>query len=125
MTQTDRIEIRGLQLLAYCGVLPHEQEHTQPLEVDIDMYVDLKPAGNSDALDDTVNYGEVIAAVLQLAANHRFALLEKMAAEIMGLLGEQSLLEAATVSIRKMRPPVEAHVATTGVRIHRCFKVSS
>src|SRR3546814_5552000 len=55
----DLIELRGLRLSGIVGVLPHEQAQPQPLELDIDVMLDLAPAGASDGLDDTVDYGEL------------------------------------------------------------------
>ena len=49
----DLIELRGLRLAGIVGVLPHEQAQPQPLEVDVDLGVDLRPAGDTDELDDT------------------------------------------------------------------------
>ncbi len=55
----DRIELRGLRALGTHGVLPEEQERPQPFEVDLDLEVDLRRAGRSDDLADTVDYGAV------------------------------------------------------------------
>jgi dihydroneopterin aldolase len=51
----DRIELRGLRALGTHGVLPEEKERAQPFEVDLALEVDLRPAGRSDALADTVD----------------------------------------------------------------------
>ena len=49
----DQIRIRGLRELAVIGVLPEEQVRAQPIEIDVDLDVDLRAAGVSDDLDDT------------------------------------------------------------------------
>jgi dihydroneopterin aldolase len=41
--------------MALIGVLPHEREARQPVQVDIDLEVDLAEAGVTDNLDDTAN----------------------------------------------------------------------
>ena len=61
----DRIELRGLRVTARVGVLPIEREQAQPLEVDLDVVVDLAAAGASDDLADTVHYGAVCDAVVR------------------------------------------------------------
>jgi len=79
---SDRIELRGLRVMARVGVLPHEKEADQPLELDLDLSVDLAAAGASDALADTVDYGAVCdAAVGALRAGH-VELLERLAAVV-------------------------------------------
>lgn len=116
---SDRIEVRGLELLVYCGVLPEEQARKQPFLFDLDMYMDLTKAGESDDLDDTANYGEIVDVLAAHLADERFALLERMAVRIADLIFQHSAVEEVTVTARKLRPPVAAHVDTTGVRIHR------
>ena len=54
------IVIAGLRELGVHGVLPEEQSRPQPFEVDVELEVDLAPAGQSDDLDDTVDYSAVV-----------------------------------------------------------------
>ena len=115
----DRIELRGLRVLAYCGVLPEEQTRRQPFSVDLDLDCDLRPAGRSDDLTDTVDYGEVCAAVERLAADGRFALLERFAQEIANAVLAHDVVTSVTVSVAKLRPPVPQDLASSGVRIIR------
>lgn len=115
----DRIEVRGLELLLFCGVLPEEQERRQPFRLDLDLYLDLAPAGRSDALGDTVDYGAVADRLATVLAGERCQLLEHLAQRAADLVLEAPLVEAVTVRATKLRPPVPNHVATTGVSIHR------
>ena len=64
MAENDRIELRGLRVMASVGVLPEERERAQPLELDLTLSCDLAAAGYSDALDDTVDYGAITDAVV-------------------------------------------------------------
>lgn len=116
---TDRIEIRGLELLVFCGVLPEEQARRQPFRFDIDLEVDLAPAGQSDALDDTVDYGAICAELTELLEAGRFQLLEAMTARMAEAVLAHGLVDAVTINAKKLRPPIPGHVATTGVRIRR------
>ena len=52
MAADDCIELRGLHLAGIIGVLPHEQAQAQPLEIDLDITLDMGGAGRSDALED-------------------------------------------------------------------------
>ncbi len=116
---SDRIEIRDLELLCLCGVLPEETECRQPFMVDLDLYLDLGPAGSSDDLAHTVNYGELIDSIVDQVEATQFSLLEAMAQHIASLGLAYEAAEAVTVTVRKLRPPVAAHVSTTGVTITR------
>jgi 7,8-dihydroneopterin aldolase/epimerase/oxygenase len=115
----DRIELRGLRVLARVGVLPGEREQDQPLEIDLDLVVDLAAAGASDDLADTVDYGAVCGAV-QAAAQEHVDLLERLA-EIVAeaVLAIDERVVAVDLAVRKLRPPVPHDLATSGVRVVR------
>lgn len=117
---TDRVEVRGLRVLARVGVLDIEREQDQPVEVDLDLVVDLAAAGASDDLGDTVHYGEVCDAVAAAVGAGHVALLERLATVISdAVLGYDPRIAEVEVAVRKLRPPVAQHLATTGVRITR------
>ena len=97
---SDRIELRGLRVSAVCGVLPEEKVRRQPLELDLDVYADLTAALTTDDLADTVDYGTLCALVARTSS-------------------ATSGVEAVTVAVRKLRPPVPEDLTTSGVRIHR------
>ncbi len=116
----DLIELRGLRLAGVVGVLPHEQAQPQPLELDLDLHADLAPAGASDALGDTIDYGAVCQAVDDAVTSTRFALLEALGARVADdVLALDPRLQAVTVWVRKLRPPVAQQLSTSGVRISR------
>jgi 7,8-dihydroneopterin aldolase/epimerase/oxygenase len=118
---TDRIELRGLRLLAVVGALPEEHDRAQPLEVDLDVEVDLAAAGSSDQLGDTVDYGALCELVERTVADGgHVALLEHLAERLArALLAADGRIDAVTLSVRKTRPPVPQDLATSGVRITR------
>jgi 7,8-dihydroneopterin aldolase/epimerase/oxygenase len=115
----DRIELRGLRASGICGALPEERERAQPLEVDLDVETDLRPAGRSDALDDTVDYGALAAGVERVITTGRPVLLERLAEDIAAVVLAVARVDAVTVAVRKLRPPVPQQLATSGVRITR------
>jgi dihydroneopterin aldolase len=116
---TDRIELRGLRVLAVCGALPEERERPQPFEVDVDVDVDLGPAGRSDELADTVDYGTLARAAARGAAEGRYTLMERLAERIAEEVGGDARVASVTVAVRKLRPPVPVDLASAGVRITR------
>lgn len=115
----DRIELRGLRVMAYCGVLPEEQQRRQPFELDVDVYCDLTAAGGSDDLADTVDYGALCDRLAELASQERFALMERFAAAAAEAVVEMPMVGGATVRVTKVRPPVATDLATAGVRVSR------
>ena len=116
----DVIELRGLRLAGVVGVLPHEQAQAQPLEVDLDLHLDLAPAAESDALADTADYGALCDVVERVVTSTSYALLEALAGHLArALLDAEARIEEVTVSVRKLRPPVAQQLGTSGVRITR------
>jgi len=116
----DRIELRGLRVLARVGVLPGEREQDQPLEIDLDLVVDLAAAGASDDLADTVDYGAVCGAVRAAAAQEHVDLLERLAEVVAeAVLAVDERVVAVDLAVRKLRPPVPHDLATSGVRVVR------
>ncbi|MGA2835889.1 MAG: dihydroneopterin aldolase [Acidimicrobiales bacterium] len=117
----DRIELRGLRCVGTHGVLAEEQERAQPFEVDLDLAVDLRPAGVSDSLADTVDYGVVADVVTTTVSGPRsFALLEALAWHVAdAVIDVDHRIVAATVTVRKLRPPLAVDIETVGVRVVR------
>jgi 7,8-dihydroneopterin aldolase/epimerase/oxygenase len=116
----DRIELRGLRTAARVGVLPIERDQDQPLEVDLDVVVDLAAAGASDDLADTVHYGAVCDAVVRAVGAGHVALLERLAELVaQAVLGVDPRIVAVDLAVRKLRPPVPHDLATSGVHVVR------
>jgi len=115
----DRIEINGLRVMTLVGVLPHEREAQQPLQVDLSLEVDLADAGYSDELADTAHYGLVAERAAAVMRESKDLLLERLAHRI----AEEALLvdrvEAVEVTLTKLRPPIPEDLDTTAVRIRR------
>jgi dihydroneopterin aldolase len=116
---TDLIEVRGLRVLALCGVLPEERVRAQPFEIDLDVEADLSSAGRTDDLDDTIDYGRLCADVEKIATTEQFGLLERFAQRVADVVLADPKVDAVTVWIHKMRPPVPQHLDSSGVRIRR------
>ncbi|MGH9214892.1 MAG: dihydroneopterin aldolase [Acidimicrobiales bacterium] len=116
----DRIELRGLRVLARVGLLPVEREQDQPLEVDLDVVVDLAAAGASDDLADTVHYGAVCDTVQRAVGAGHVALLERLAELVAeAVLAVDPRIVAVDLAVRKLRPPVPHDLATSGVHVVR------
>jgi 7,8-dihydroneopterin aldolase/epimerase/oxygenase len=115
----DRIELRGLRAVGTHGALPEEQFRAQPFEVDLDLQVNLRPAGQSDDLADTVDYGALAESVERVITKERFQLLERLAERIADEVRDDDRVEEATVTVRKLRPPVAVDLASAAVTITR------
>ena len=111
------IIVMGLRELGVHGVLPEEQSRPQPFEVDIELEVDLSTAGQSDNLDDTVDYSAVSEAVSRVVKNEGYQLLERLATRIGEVCRTDERVSAVTVTVRKLHPPVRAMLDHVAVRV--------
>lgn len=117
MAAQGHIIIKGLRELGVHGVLPEEQTRPQPFEVDVELTADLSTAGESDALDDTIDYSAVCEAISRVVSSERYALLERLATRIAEVCRQDDRVTAVTVTVRKLHPPVRAMVDHVAVRI--------
>jgi dihydroneopterin aldolase len=113
------ILIAGLRELGVHGVLPEEQTRPQPFEVDVEMSVDLAAAGESDAIEDTVDYAAVSEAISRVVRSERYQLLERLATRIAEVCCNDERVTGVVVTVRKLHPPVRAMVDHVAVRIQR------
>jgi dihydroneopterin aldolase len=114
-----KIIIAGLRELGVHGVLPEEQTRPQPFEVDVELTVDLTNAGESDALDDTVDYSAVSEAISRVVKSERYQLLERLATRIAEVCCQDERVTGVAVTVRKLHPPVRAMVDHVAVRIEQ------
>lgn len=56
MIKGDKLVLRGLKFHGYHGVKPEEKKLGQKFLIDIDAWTDLRAAGISDDLSDTISY---------------------------------------------------------------------
>lgn len=115
----DQIELRGLRVMAHCGILPEEVERKQPFEIDADIELDLREAADNDDVTATIHYGEVVAMMQAMADTERFGLLERFASEMASRVLEFDRALVTRITIRKLRPPVPQDLASSGVTVER------
>lgn len=116
----DRIFLRGMRFMACHGVLPHEREVPQPFEVDVELGLDLRSAGESDDLDDTVNYAKVYDVVSTVLTVARKYLIEAIAEKIADdLLRDFDSLRWVRVTVHKPTAPIDGIFSDVGVTILR------
>ncbi len=113
------IEVRGLRVMGTHGALAHEREAAQPFELDLSIETSFEAAAESDALEDALDYGPVVAAAAGVVAEERFTLLEALAEAVATAVLADGRVRSVEVALRKVRPPLPVDVATVGVRIRR------
>ena len=98
----DRILLEGMVLHGRHGTLPAERELGQPFVVDVELRLDLRPAGLSDDLAQTVDYGEVHRRAREIVEGEPVSLTETVAERIAtAVLQDHPSAEAVRVKVTK------------------------
>lgn len=116
---TDHIELAGLEVFAYHGVLESEQAEGQLFVIDLRLDIDLAPAGESDDLDHTVDYGRLASRVHALVSGERWDLIERVAERVAALALEDQRVAAATVTVHKPQAPIDVPFRDVSVTVRR------
>jgi dihydroneopterin aldolase/D-erythro-7,8-dihydroneopterin triphosphate epimerase len=97
----DRIFIRDLVLRCIIGIYPEERREKQDVVINVEMHCDLRKAGRSDKLDDTVNYKAIKKAILKLVEESRCELIESLAENIADIALADGKVQCVVVTIDK------------------------
>ena len=115
----DRIEVRGLRVIGIHGVLPEERRRPQPFELDLDLDLVERRSAASDDLADTADYAAAVAAAVSVVTGPPHNLLESLASAVADAVLADTAVGSATVTVRKLRPPVPHLMGSVGVRVTR------
>lgn len=115
----DRISIRGLRVRGHHGVLDHERRDGQDFIIDVTLEIDAAPAGASDDLSDTVDYGTLAAQLAEVVAGPPVNLIETLAARLADVCLADSRVRAAEVAVHKPHAPVTVPVEDVVVTVRR------
>lgn len=116
---TDTITLAGLRARGHHGVYDQERRDGQEFIVDAVLEVDLAPAGESDHLADTVDYGALADRLVAVVTGEPVALIETLATRLAGVCLADRRVRAVTVTVHKPQAPLAAEVADVAVRLRR------
>lgn len=122
----DQLRIRNLTFYARHGLLPEEARLGQRFEVDVELRVDLAPAGAADDPSRTIDYAALCKVVEEtVTGQRRFQLVEGLAEAVAAAVGVRAAAvfgaAAVVVRVRKPNPPVDAVFDGLEVEIERSF----
>ena len=117
----DVLRLRNMRFYGRHGVLPEEEALGQRFEVDVELHLDLRPAGQSDELHGSVDYAAVYSLVSGIVTQERFHLLEALAERLATRIHEEFGPPEIAVRVRKPHPPVPGDFDGVEVEINRRF----
>lgn len=120
-SQQDTVFLEGLRFYGYHGVNPEERVLGQWFVVDVEIAVDLRRAGQSDELGDTISYSDLYKLVRGIVEGEPKNLLEAVAEDIANnVLGKFPPVSLVSVTVRKPEAPLKGAILdAAGVRITR------
>lgn len=116
---SDRIILANMLFEGRHGYYDHEQLSTQPFEVDVELVINLQPAGVDDDLGQSVDYGKVYDAVRQIVESTSYRLLEALAEAISHELLADFPIDEVAVRVRKPEVKLGGPLDHVGVEIRR------
>jgi dihydroneopterin aldolase len=93
------VELEGLEVFGHHGVLEEERREGQTFLYDIELHV--SDAALSDRVEDSVDYRDVAACVLEVSDGRYFHLLEALAAAVADAIVERFAVDRVKVRVRK------------------------
>ncbi len=116
----DYIAIKDLEVFAHHGVYDFETKKGQTFLVNAKFFLDLQPAGCSDDLHLTINYGTLCQEISGFLQEHTYQLLEAAAENcIRYLLLKYPLIQKIQLELDKPQAPISLPFSSVSVRLER------
>lgn len=109
MPDRDEITLRAMRFHPLVGILPHEREHAQPLEVDLTVWTAPRPAGARGAV---VDYRALYDLVAARVGRGPLDYIEEVAGDVVAAALRVEGVTGARAAVRK------PHVALPGPLAH-------
>lgn len=113
----DTIFISELKVQTKLGVPEWERMTPQTIILDIEIGFDLTKACKSDAIADTIDYGQVVARIRETLNEKSFQLVEALAEHICQLILKE--FGALNVKVKVAKPNILAGLKALGVIVER------
>lgn len=95
------VRIENLRLRTIIGINDWERKNKQDVTVNIKIRFDAARAGQSDRIEDTVNYKAITKRVIKAVEESQFYLVEKLARVILDIAMEDSRVVWVSVKVDK------------------------
>lgn len=113
----DKIIIKNLRLRAILGINPEERHNQQDILINLELESDIRPAANSDNIEDAANYKSIAKRIIHHVENSADFLVEKLVSDIARIVLTEFPIERALVRVEK--PGALRFVESVGIEIVR------
>lgn len=116
----DKIMLNDLAFYGYHGVMPEESRLGQRFRIDLECGMDLREAGQTDAVEKTVSYELIFGVVKEAFEEKRFKLIEALGQHIIDrLFAAFPQVEWVRIRVRKPEAPIPIVVGEFAIEIAR------
>jgi dihydroneopterin aldolase len=115
----DKVILRGVAARGRHGVFASERENGQRFVVDVVCSLDLTPAGTSDQLDATVDYGTLAERIVADIEGDPVNLIEALAERIARTCLSVPIVEKVEVTVHKPGAPISVEFTDVAVTLTR------
>lgn len=117
--ELDQIQVEGIRVTGYHGVLATERETGQLFIADVVAHVSTRAAASRDTLADTVNYSDIADRVADILGGEAADLIETVAAAVARAILEMEGVQCVDVAIHKPQAPLHVEFKDVVLRIRR------
>src|SRR5680860_140427 len=115
-SNTDRLAVLGIEAVGHHGVFDFERREGQVFKVDLVLGLDTVQAARTGNLQDTVDYGSLVAAVKVAIETDPVDLIETLAQRIATICLDDRRVQWTEVTVHKPDAPIA--VSYTHLRAH-------
>ena len=115
----DCIRIKSLKVKARHGVYEFERKKDGTFELDIELYLSLEKSGQSDKLEHTIDYDNIVYIVTKAFTEKNYNLVEAAAESVCEKLLGALKVSKVIVRVRKPHAPINADFDTIEVELIR------
>ena len=116
----DFIKVTNMKVFANHGVLEKEKKNGQNFYLNAKVYVDMRKAGLTDKLEDTINYDQICIFLAEVFAEEVFDTIEAAAEyTVQEIMVNFPMIEAMELEVRKPHAPLTYVPEDISVTIYR------
>ncbi len=116
----DKIILKNIKIYAYHGAIAEENKLGQNFYIDLELFLSLKEAGETDELEKSVSYADIYQDLEKIVKIENYKLIEKVAEKIAtSILQKYKKIKNVRVQVRKPQAPINGSFDYVGVEIYR------
>jgi dihydroneopterin aldolase len=120
MADLDCIKLSNMGFYAFHGTTKEEKAVGQRFFLDVYIYLNLRQAGRSDSVKDTVDYEKAYNLIRNMMNTRKYHLIEALAEDVANtMFSHFHNIERIQVSVRKPNVPLTGILDCVEVTIHR------